>query len=362
MTHIVDSQAKFSQRLVCLDLVKGLAILQFILWHVFQNFYASAPSTAALHRILFSVTGFFVLSSGFLVGFHYYENLQLSKEKDSLSIFKRLCIRAMKLFIIVLIANLTIHLISNGFSSTNILFVLNKILSLFYIDRWDISLQVLLSIAVTLLTGYWFRVLIHKYRYTIKIFLLLLVLLIVADLLMVNHIPYLWRYGLHGLFGVLLGIFFSENIFSRKFSKKFIKIASFISFVIFMTILGIVTGISQTYHFFLLNLGPDLLASSTYFIGFVTIFYLRYDLDKISLGWSGQFLKTLGEHSLFIYLVQISLIDSIVIIFPKYMLHTQWECFFFSILIIILCLALTKITDYARQYNLVNRFYRTVFQ
>ncbi|MBN2521604.1 MAG: hypothetical protein JXB17_13915 [Bacteroidales bacterium] len=364
MNHFDSTRANFSQHLICLDLVKGIGILEFICWHVFVNFYLYKPDTAALNRVVFSVTGFFVFSSGFLVGFHYYAKLQLSKVKDPACIFKRLCVRALKLFIIVLMANFTILFFkTKNFSSGNILYVLEKLASLLYIDRWDISLQVLMSIALTLIASYLLMLLFHRFRYALHVFLLLLALIILIDLITVDPIPYLWRYGLHGIFGLIVGMFFFQNIFSGYYSNRFkIAILGFVFLGIFFVTVLIVIIVPSAHEFFLYNLGPSLLAVSAYFVGFSNIFYLLYDLEGRSLNWSGKILKNLGAQSLLVYLIQITLINLIVLIFKKFKLYAQWECFVVSILIALVCFVLSILVGYYRQHSIVDRIYSIVFQ
>lgn len=363
MSYPVSSQTNLPRHLVCLDLIKGLGILGFIYWHVFESLYACPPEMTAVCRTLFSVTGLFVFSSGFLIGCHYYGKLQLSKESDPLSIFWRLCIRAGKLAIIVLMANIAMSFLkTREFSLGNLLSVLENIASLFYVDRWDISLQVLMSIAVTLLTGYLLLLLIHRLPHALYIFLFLLALLAVADLFVDDNIPYLWRYVLHGMFGVPVGMFFFKNILSGKLSKRIVKISGLVFLGIFLTIVGIVAIMVSAYYFFVYNLGPDLLAVSACFIGFCSIFYLLYDLGKRPLGWAGNIIKHLGKQSLFVYLVQIMVINLIALILTDHQLHAQWEGYVLSVLVLLVCLISCRLMDYARRYNFAERLYRMVFQ
>lgn len=363
MNHHYFSPANQSQRQVSLDLIKGLGILEFICWHIFESFYEHPNVTAVMYRIVFSVTGFFVFSSGFIIGSHYYGILQLSEGKNPIPIFKRLCFRASKLLLIVLLANLFMIFVKNKeFSLENVMDVLWKIFSLFFIDRWDVSLQVLMAVAITLTTGFLLLILIDRLRYTLKIFSVILVLLITIDLFMDNNIPYLWRYGLHGIFGVTVGVFFFQNIFSKKFSIQFIKFFGFIFLCLFFTILGIVALVPPTYDFFLYNLGPDLLAVSAYFIGFMNLFYLLYDIEKKRLGWIGKNVENLGKQSLFVYLIQIILINLILLLFKEFNLNSQWECFLLSVLIVVVCSALCNFVDYIRKYYFIDRLYRTIFQ
>jgi hypothetical protein len=358
----MKAQISSRDRFVFMDLIKGLAIFEFICWHVFEKFYANSPSSAPLYRILFSVTGFFVLSSGFMVGCHYYSKLKSSKGSELGAIFFRICIRSLKLILIVVSANIVMLVLTSGYSSEGLLSLLRKVSSMIYIDRWDISLQVLLAIATTLIIGNLIVIAVNRYKYSGVVIFSVLLAIIFGDLTADSRIPYLWRYVLHGIFGVFVGIVFYEKILNAERSKCCIQFIAFNFLLIFISLSSIVALKSSTYDFFLYKLAPDILASSAFLLGFGCLFYLLYDVNSKTLSIVGRFVKNLGKNSLFIYIVQISLIDMIVILFPGYQLFDQLSCFALTFLIIVACIKFNIILDFIRKHHIVNRIYCLVFQ
>lgn len=360
MMKIIQTGTKHS-RFVHLDLLKGIAILEFICWHVFQNFYEYTPNTAELHRVVFSVTGFFVLASGYILGSHYYPKLR-DKKITSAYLLKRIFTRSLKLIFIVFAANICINFISMGFSLEAIVDT-KKILTLFYLDRWDISLQVLLAIALTLVLGAVLLIFIYYYQHTLLIVSLVIFMIIAIDLVRIDPLPYLWRYLLHGITGIVLGIIFNNKYQNNILTNTFVKFHLYTFGSIFILITILVSSDSSVHKFFLFKLGPDILAATSYLIGLGSIFFLLYDLRQLPLGIFSKILECLGRHSLFVYLLQIIIIDLTVIVFDNFRLGSQWECLVLTVLITSFCYIFTcvilKIRKCSRSVNIL---YRIVFE
>jgi len=199
-------------------------------------------------------------------------------------------------------------------------------------------------------------------RYALIILFSIYFVLIFFDIIMAKPIPYLWRYGLHGMLGVLFGvIFFSYQ--DKALSNKFIKCLELISLSIFLIMISVASVRDSIYEYFLLNLGIDSFAAAFYLIGFGTIFFLHYDLGKKSLVWLAKSIKILGKYSLFVYLSQIIIINLILILFRGFKLDKQWKCLMFSVIIAFFCYVLTKMVNRGRKdYRSVNKLYRVIFQ
>lgn len=347
-------------REIFLDWLKGYGILQFIVWHVFENFYIHPPITAPLFRLVFPVTGFFVFTSGFLVGYHYF--MAITTDGARFSVFKRLFIRTSKLFLLVFIANMAISFLA---SSELTFFDLShkttrEILSLFYVDRWDISLQVLIAIAVTLISGYLFALLFSNVRGSFIFAAFVLACLAWYDLYSVGHLPYLWRYVAHGILGLMIGIVFNKFVLKNTFSG-YCKRLSIVCLSIFVFIEILVILKPELYNFFLYNIGPSLVAVGSYFIGLSLVLYVIYDLKKRRLGKIECWIITVGQSTLFVYLLQIVLIDIVVLIFKNFQVDSQLGCLVMSACIFFVCLVACWLVNWGRQFSFINYVYKAVF-
>jgi len=351
---------KTGNRLTSLDLLKGISIFSFIIWHVFENFYSYKSYEAELHRMQFFVTGYFVLSSGFMIGTHYYQKI-INGIKWT-SFFKRICVRALKLFFFVFVAGMVMrYLKDKSFSLKDVFIIIQDILSLSYKDRWDISMQVLIAVAVTLIFGYIIMIFFIKIKVSILISLAVLVILAVTDYNSSKHIPYLWRYVLHGLVGVEIGMIFHQYIYNGDLQKKQIYVTGITLFCIFLPVEFCVAYEKIFYEYMLFKIGPGILAVSIYAISLSLIFYARYDIEKASYNWATGGIIIAGNNSLFVYLLQISIINFLKIIF-KIRLDYQIECFVYSVIIFSVCIIICKFVIYLRCNTVIDRLYQISFK
>ncbi len=347
-------------RRTSLDLLKGISIFSFIIWHVFENFYSYKSYEAELHRMQFFVTGYFVLSSGFMIGTHYYQKIINGIKWTSL--FKRICVRAGKLFLFVFVAGLVMrYLKEKSFSLKDIFIIMQDILSLFYKDRWDISLQVLIAVAVTLISGYIMMIFFIKIKPAIFIGVTVLVILAVKDYKNSEYIPYLWRYVLHGLVGVGIGMIFHQYIYNRDLQKKQIYIIGITLFCIFLPIEFCAAYKKIFYEYMLFKIGTGILAVSIYTVSLSLMFHARYDIKKVPYNYVTQGIMIAGSNSLFVYLLQISIINFLKIIF-KIRFDYQIECLVYSVIIFSACAVICSLVIYLRRNTIIDRWYQIIFQ
>lgn len=346
-------------KFVFLDLLKGIGIFEFILWHTFLNFYASPSLTSSLFRLMFSVTGFFVFSSGFLIGSYYYHRLYEGTEWGT--IFRRLCIRACKLLTIVFTAGIIINYLNTSMFLMAVKKSVTDVFSLLYKDRWDISLQVLVSISLTLTLGYMLMVATVKNRYVNILFSIIALLIIIVDHGSPERVPYLWRYFFQGFLGIYIGIFFYKYIFSANIKKLTVFIIGITCLTCFALIEVYLIFSQQAFHFFVFTIGPQSFAVISFFLGFGMLSYLVYDINNRPLSLIGGSLSLLGKHSLFVYLLQIVIIDIVAILFKELRFSTQFGCLIFSLGLFIACILICKLLEILLHSAALKRVYTLVF-
>lgn len=345
-------------RLHFIDALKALGIFMFIIWHVFENFYGYAPVSSSLFRSVICVTGYFVFSSGFMIGFHYYND----KKYRINWLWNRLGVRAAKLILIALTAGMVMTFLQNRQFNADLFTPLMNIISLFYTDRWDIPLQVLLAIGCTLIWGMiclrlrqtWILGLVH---------LVVLGALFSWELLLNNRLPYLWRYVFQGYIGIFIGLFFINHVMVQESEKKqstILLMAVSLSVFFFMEILVILDP--KTYYIFLFDTILQAIMIASFFVGFSLLFRELLDTKRNDgiLRVIRPFLL-LGKHSLFVYLIQIIIINLILIVHPLKILSSV-ECMTISIILFFICFAVTIGLDWLLRFTMIKSFYSAVFR
>ncbi len=342
-----------------IDALKAIGILLFIIWHIFENFYIHPPISSGLFRSVLFVTGFFVFSSGFLIGFHYYPIASLSGK----IFWGRLCIRAVKLFLIVLSTGLFLTIIKTRQIDIEFLSPFFNIFSLIYTDRWDVPLQVLIAIGITLIFGMLCIILINN-RWFILIISIFLFAVISWEFFTHCRLPYLWRYTFQGVIGIFTGILMSPqkiSEISRNLKPNILAtmIASLVVFF-YMELQAILSP--EKYILFLYNTFFQATMVTSFFIGFALFFLFFLDINRFNLIQStSQQLLLLGKHSLFVYLLQIIVINLILLVYPLE-LSSNIECISASIILFIFCLASTFLLEYLIKYAPFKILYSAVFR
>ena len=343
-----------------IDIVKGVGIFEFIIWHVLRNFYYYPPSTAVLQRLVFSVTGYFVFSAGFLIGGYYYSKIE--NGSDWQPILGRLCVRSLKLIFIMLFAGFVIAYLDSSNLLSSFQLSITKAISLFYVDRWDVPLQVLLAISVTLFFGFLIFVSCIKSRGMSVFFLIITISLLIYDFIAIKDFPYLWRYFFQGLMGIYVGSVFYNRVVSGKTSNKVLLIIGIVCFVLFALVELSVSLQQPLYYFFVLNVTAQFFAVVTFFIGSGLLLYLAYDIHGRSISFVAGSFSLLGKHSLFVYLVQIVIIDLLVIVYDGAKFTTQIEGFLYAMSLLILCVLICRLVEFLLRYKRVKFMYDLIFR
>jgi hypothetical protein len=345
-----------SNRLSSLDFLKGFGIITFIVWHSYAYFYKYPQGYSSVHRITIYATGLFIFLSGFLVGNHYYP--KLVKTKDIALITKRLLARAVKLTSYVVIANLLVAVllerrsIYGAFVDTfrNLFSLVNK-------DRWDISLQILIVIALGLLCTLPIIILHERYgNRSSYIFLILLAGLYVFDAFYSEHLPYLWRYLPLSIAGSLLGLFLTGDY------KRNTILACGLTCLIIATSLCVASALSsRCYDYILVETGPYAILIVTIFMAIGSLAYYILDLRKNMPFWLKKSLIIAGQQSLFIYIVQIVMIRLFALFLGANMIASDSKIVALAATIFLGCVALSNLVDWSRKYTLVDKLYRFLF-
>lgn len=345
---------------VFLDLLKALGIFQFIIWHTFINFYAYHPSAAFLYRSVFSVTGFFVFNSGFLIGCYYYGKLCHGMKWNL--IMGRLFVRALKLLVIVMSAGFVVAFLS----SKNILDAFNlsigKIGKLFYADIWNVPLQVLVVIALTITVGYLILLLTSRSRLAGIVMMTGIVLVAVLDLVQSGKIPYLYRYFFQGLLGIYAGKAFYGLTAKETQPKGNLRYIAVCLILVFGIVEAFVVFSAPNYYFFTLKIIPQSIGVCSFFGGVGILCFRIFDSKKVIKNGMIDAVVHLGRHSLFVYLLQITIIDLIVILFKGATLKTELGCLVFSWVLFMFCVLSCQILKHLLRFRKVSYLYSLAFK
>lgn len=353
-------------RIKSLDIMKTIGIIAFIIWHCYENFYGPTCHHSPFMRVTFFATGLFIFLSGANVGIHYNDKLRA----DRSGALRKISIRSSKLLIIVFLANIVVAIIAKKqFSSLLALFldVATRLLSLLYLDRWDISLQVLLVIASgimlnSLIISFCWH---HSDRCGISylkciIFFVPLVLLFLFDVLNGGHLPYFWRYLPLSYLGAVAGVVVHEMIRTNLLSTCSKR--TLLSIILFACILA---GTFMVASFLSLKIAETILYETIpYHIMVLSIFVglggIAYLLLDNGLSYSlHKYFYLMGEYSLFVYLLQIIIINLLSMFVRGE--SSNLVAISLSIFITVICLCSTIALDRLVGYQKINKIYRLIF-
>ncbi len=360
-TYQLDSIEK--NRLISLDIMKGIGIFIFIVWHVIINFTIwEVRSNSILFRSVFFITGYFVFLSGFNVGSYYYRKVLLGR--NGLNIFKRILIRSIKLLCIVVVGGVCFESVTTrNFTLLGIFELFKKILSLFYLDRWDISLQVLVVISLTIIVGYFIVIVYIKFNYSKYILIFLALAILAVDSVKGEQIFYLYRYLYQGILGVMFGLGFSSYFTNENPSKK----------NLILTSIGFFSILTITYVFLLSldyveysSISTKLWLNSLTIICFLSSFgipiYLLFDRGSSKIHFFMKIFVENGSNSLFVYVLQILIIDLAVILTGFYQIQSEWFLLFVSVLVFSLCSLSCMVLQALMKHSFVRNIYCYIFK
>ena len=347
---------QMSNRLFSLDFLKGFGIITFILWHCYAYFFKYPQGYSPVHRSTIGVTGLFIFLSGFIVGNHYYS--KLAKTKNMAAIAKRLFVRAVKLIFVVVSANLLVAvLLERRFDYGVLVDTFRNLISLVYMDRWDISFQILIVIALGLMCT--LPVILLHVRYGNRssyLFLLLLAGLYIFDALYTGHLPYLWRYLPLSVAGSLFGLLLTGGY------KRSIIFAYGLVCSVIATSLCIASVLSSKWSdYILFETGPYAIYVMTTFIAIGSFAYYILDVRKYMPRWLEKSVILTGQQSLFIYILQIVIIRLSALSLGVNTIVSDYKIVALAAAVFACCVALGNLVDWLRKYALFDRPYRFLF-
>ena len=187
-------------------------------------------------------------------------------------------------------------------------------------------------------------------------------ILAIVDLFVSTNIPYLWRYFLEGLVGVYTGLLFFKEIVSGDGRRKFWMQLGVMCSVVFVVIELLVTLSYNHYNFFLFKLGPQTIAVFSFFCGLGLLLFRLLDIKQISIPFLREPLTLLGKYSLFVYLLQIIIINMIDLFVEDLHFDSQGKCLAFSIVLFLICLIICYLLNFSMRSSLIKRLYRIAFR
>lgn len=346
-------------RIRSFDLLKTVGIVAFIIWHCYVNFYGALYNRSPFMRSTLFATGLFIFLSGATIGLHYHDRLVSEKINTILNIFYR-CI---KLLFIVFLANIVIGVVSTKTLSLVLLAnIAQKMISILHVDRWDISLQVLLVIAAGMLfNSIVVPVLIRLSPFYCKLISVTpLFLIFVFDWGNKYHLPYFWRYLPLAYFGALSGIVTYKIVNNKLLSKVHLRRIFTFSIFLFGALWVPVIVSGEIASNIVVETLPYYFMILSFYSGFGGLAFRYLDNGPLSVHLNRGFF-ILGEYSLFVYLLQIVLINISVLLLGGETFSSDIIVLSIALGITILCFLATNLIDRLRSiYPKLNKVYKSV--
>ncbi|MCP4680246.1 MAG: acyltransferase [Deltaproteobacteria bacterium] len=345
-----------------IDFVKGVGIIYFIFWHCSSYFYEPGLYAYPPTRFIHYATGMFVFLAGLLVGLHYLP--QMKNNGSARKIFIRLFIRGLKIIAMFFCGFLLkTFLTTRSLDLDGLVRILTSTASLFYIHRWDIPLQILFVIGLFLCASPLLLLVGHSKQHT-KLAIVGVGIGIV-EFFLPSRIPYLWHYFALGVFGAIAGFYLGNN--QKWIHEKVGKYSGRIFAVVFLFTLPIqiATTLSQdVYHLFLYGLLPNLTSISLNIIllGLPILAILDLSTNKHpKLLAAISPLVLMGQSSLFVYILQISILTVISGAHLVTRGNSPTLPVFVSLAIAIVSLVSCYIVRELRKIPLFDKLYKAVF-
>ncbi len=335
--------SKSNQRNINIDLIKGALVIAMIFYHCTfnisgQNLYLAHNITETLKFLHYA----FLFISGYLCGFHY---LPLSIVGSSNKVGQRLRMRAIKIFLIFLLTNVTLYVLGLAYSIETLL----KEITSFH----DVATNFILSVNGSFAA---FEVL-----YYIAAFLFLasyvltpiriLVFCALMALMVWNFSEHLFSFVFIGSIGMLLGFLKTRVRFQKITVTGVFSIVLFVLFHIYKSNLYIFYQENTLLVLFML-----ILETLLWFATFLSIIKL------LKWSWLTDMLVIFGKYTLFAYIVQMFLIRIGAAILGKL---GDYDIIFYTVNLlistIVLYLVILLLDNWRHNQRLVNNIYKRIF-
>jgi fucose 4-O-acetylase-like acetyltransferase len=340
--------SKSNQRNINIDLIKGTLVIAMIFYHCTFNIsgqylYIKHNITETLEFLHYA----FLFISGYLCGFHY---LPLSIEGSSHKVGQRLRIRALKIFLIFLLANVTLYVLGFAYSIDTLL----KEITSFHDIATNFILNVNGSFAAFEVL-YYIAAFLFLVSYLLTPIRILIFCALMAFMIW-NFSENLFLFVLIGSIGMVLGWLKTKETFNKfeqvlETAHGLFPIILFILFQIYKSNLYIYI---QEYP--LLVLFMLILETLLWFATFISIIKL------LKWSWLTNILVIFGKYTLFAYIVQMFLIRIGAEILEKF---GDYNLMFYTVTLlistIILYLLILLLDNWRHNQRLVNNIYKWIF-
>ncbi|WP_165066827.1 acyltransferase [Paludisphaera rhizosphaerae] len=341
-------------RFLSLDMVKGVGVLSFILWHAMAYFHQSGAESAPAVRFTHYATGLFVFVTGFILG--------LRGQADKRPLLPASSVwRASRLLLICLAAGIAKQALQGRVLSSSLVLVpLWEICSLGMVSRWDVPLQVLVVIAAVLLLAPFVVEACRGRRFAAIVFAAALPLALEPTLRL--RVPYLWHFLLLGVWGTLIGVGLAQNRERALAALQRLPGPAFaVSALAYLWLQLGVTTHEAWYVAALFTMAGNLasVVINVCFWGGPTL--VRHDLGGEPAGGIVRVLALLGRHSLFAYVLQIVALNAVRASGLATPSASALPAALVTAAIAALCLAACSAIELARRLPRFEIGYRTLF-
>ncbi|WP_069472152.1 hypothetical protein [Candidatus Marithrix sp. Canyon 246] len=339
---------KSNQRNINIDLTKGALVIAMIFYHC--TFNISAQYLYIAHNITETLEFLhyaFLFISGYLCGFHY---LPLSIVGSSHKVGQRLRVRALKIFLIFILGNLTLYVLGLTYSIDTLL----KEITSFHDVATNFILNVNGSFAAFEVLYY-----IAAFLFLISYILTPIRILVFCALMAFivwNFSEHLFSFVFIGSVGMLLGWLKTRGVFQK--IEQFLEAGNGVFPIILFLLFQIYK--SNIYIFYqentLLVLFMLILETLLWFATFISIIKL------LKWSWLTNMLVIFGKYTLFAYIVQMFLIRIGAAILGKL---GDYDIIFYTVNLLIstilLYIVILLLDNWRKNQILVNNIYKRIF-
>ena len=327
-----------NQRNINIDLIKGALVITMIFYHcIFNISNQYLDFTQNVREILHFLHYAFLFISGYLCGFHY---LPLSIKESSQKVGQRLRMRAIKIFLIFLLANVTLYILGLGYSIETLF----KEITSFH----DVATNLILSVNGSLAA---FEVLYYIAAFLFVVSYILtpiriLVFSVLMALMVWNFSEHLFSFVFIGSVGMLLGWLTTRGTF-KKIEQIFETSNAVVAIILLVLFQILKSNLSLLYlENTLLVLFILILETLLWFTTFLSI------ISLLKCSWLTNMLVIFGKYTFFAYIIQMFLIRIGAAILGKI---GDYEIMLYTaniLLTTIVLYLLILILDYWRKNNL----------
>lgn len=340
------------ERIESIDFIKGVLLVFMTIIHVERLFIEEIGFTAEIQPLIRFTTRAFIVFSGFVISYHYYDKwLQSSRE-----VGKRLVFRGIKLCLLFLLLNLALiacfkilkpgmHLGANS--------IISNPLFAFGVSSTVATFEILLPISYMLILSPLVLLALQKGwgQTTLVVLLLLFPLMNLLELTSFYNLQLVC----YGMVGILGGEFLKRRQSSLTWFKEGWRSGAAVTFVLFLFYLTLSKVGSKNVH---MSVVGGLFHMCWIVAAMTFLFRASAVIERFK--FLHRNVVDFGRYSLFIYIVQITSLRVIGLLDLPF---SGW-----SLITVVFCLnlaivwtALRLLMALTRTYGSANRVYKVIF-